>query len=200
MSDATAALCCCQMSEPGATDELPHARETEDEARPPYRISWTLTRAEWLASEWPAIPFHGGLAVAFGFPMAAAVYYSLWCLLLVPVWFPVWFLLGGGRQIISIVVFLIRGDVGNELTIEGDGVMLHAYPGEEPRGAPWRGFQSYKRTFVLCGGDGRHRLVIPRRALTEDDMRAIAARVGVDLAQMPERGGRDLPDGVRAPW
>ncbi len=153
---------------------------TETRTNAPHTICWTLGRSEWLATEWPAVLVWGGLAVVLAGLLVVGLQHSLWWLGLVPVW-----LVLGGAKAAGIAWFLVRGGERNELTIKGDGVMLISQNGSEPVYAHWVAFVNQGRSFLLWGGDGRYRLVIPRRALTQRDLREIADRVGVELASLP---------------
>lgn len=179
------------MSEPGAPDAPPRGGLTETRTQPPHTIGWTLGRSEWLATEWPAVLVRGGLAAVPALLLVVGLQHSLWWLSLVPVW-----LVLGGAKAVGIAWFLIRGGERNELTIRGDGGMLVSTNGSEPVHAHWVAFVNQGSSFLLWGGDGRYRLVIPRRALTQRDLREIADRVGVELASLPvgaeARVGRDL--------
>lgn len=144
-----------------------------------HRIAWTLERFEWLAIEWPAVVFWGGWASFTLGILILAVRGSWWWLVMLPAWW-----LMGGAKAAGILVFLVRGGERNELSIHHDGTMFHSTNASEAVYAHWRGFVNQGESFLLWGADGRYRLVIPKRALAQDDYAVISERVGIDLAKL----------------
>ena len=173
---ATLAFVTTSRSEPASDGPL------EEPSEPPlskHRIRWTLKRREWLATEWPALALWGALAAASLLLVAIAVTHSWWGLWLLPAW---WFL--GGSKAVGIATFLVRGSELNELVIPEDGIVLLETAGSAPVYAHWRAFVDEGPCYVLLGGDGRYRLVIPKRALHSEDYAAIERSVGIDLTAL----------------
>lgn len=146
-----------------------------------HEIRFRLSRSEWLKAEWPALlMLLLPSALLLGIGLAARR--SAWWALLLVAWWPL-----GGARALGLVWFLVGG--GSEVCVRvlPSGVILAAENGAEPRYAHWVGFQESGDSFVLWGGDGRYRLVLPRRALTPADHAALRERTGVDLMTLGPR-------------
>lgn len=145
----------------------------------PYEIRYTLGRREWAQTEFPAllvwIPLAGFMALGIAVKICTA---SGWWALTLPVW---WIFLGAKAW--GLLLFLaLRSSVLIQITREG--VLFVGEGGSTPVYAHWSGFTDQGGTYLLWGGDGRYRLVIPKRALSSDDYREIRERVGVDLPSL----------------
>lgn len=139
-----------------------------------------MSKSDWLHFEWPLLAFWGTFAALLLLPLAVAPWFSVWWLLPLLIWLPVWWFLAG-RTVAGMVYFLICGSQRHELTIRDDGIMFLSTNDAEPVFAQWMGFVNKGSSFLLWGGDGRYRLVIPKRVLTPDDYEAIRGKTGVDL-------------------
>ncbi len=159
--------------QPGDSDDASTAPQLADFTR-----FADATRLEWLTTEWPALILWVGWASLLLLALVIAVRHSWWCLLLL---LP-WWLVGGGKAM-AIIRFLVAGAERNELLVRGDGAMFASVNQQAPEYAHWVAFVNEGKVFVLWGGDGRYRLVIPRRALSAADYLAVRDRVGIDLAK-----------------
>jgi len=144
-----------------------------------HEIRFVLGRVEWARTEWPAVLVWGGWAAVLLLGIALAVTRSPWWAFLLLAWWPL-----GGAKATGILGFLLRSTHRIGLRVQADGAIFASENDSEPVYCHWVGFQDCGRTFLLWGGDGRYRLIIPKRALTSADYLALRERVGVDLANL----------------
>jgi hypothetical protein len=141
-------------------------------------IVYSLGRREWARTEWPAIVVWGGIAIVPLLGIAFATARSPWWALLLLLWWPLL-----GRKGTAIFLFLARGS-RVKIAVRSDGAIFVSEGGSEPQYAHWVGFVDCGDTFLLWGGDGRYRLIIPKRALTAKDYAVLAEYTGVDLPKL----------------
>ncbi len=141
-----------------------------------YEIRYSLGRREWLRTEWPALVVWVAppVLVLLGI-LAATIYHSGWWTLALPVWFIL-----GGAKATGLLLFLLRRS-RILLQVDGKGTIFVGENGSEPVYCHWAGVVDEGETVLLWGGDGRYRLIVPKRALTDADCSAFQSRVGVDL-------------------
>jgi len=146
-----------------------------------HEIGFALGRMEWLRTEWPAVFFRGAwpvpLLCSMGLAPVGVSPRGAWRLR--RWWWPL-----GGRTAAGIAGFLLRGTRRIALRVRHDGAIFASADGSEPVYCHWVAFEDSGQSYVLRGGDGRYRLIIPKRALRAPDHTALRQRAGVDLSTL----------------
>ncbi len=146
-----------------------------------HDISYRLRRDEWLQSEWPAITFWGGLWLLGFTPLVMLLFVTWWSVLLFLAWN---FLVG--RKVLGIFWFVWKGKSDITLRIYEDGNIAIRENSTEFSYTYLEHFESQGNTFLLWGADGRFRVIIPRRVLTQSDYEAILCYTGNDLQTLEQ--------------
>ncbi len=152
-----------------------------------FEFRYHLMRWDWLRTEWPAILFWCVPGFAFLAAILSLVFLSFNHPILITLWLfltPVWWFIFGLKSI-AILFFLLRGREDHVLTIQNNGVIFVSTNGSEPVYAHWKGIQNNGVTFLMWGADGRYRLIIPRKAVSNEVEEAFQKRVGISLRELP---------------
>lgn len=141
-----------------------------------YEIHYSLGRCEWLRTDWPAlVVWVVPPLLLLALLLAATINLSGWCALALPVWFIL-----GGAKATGLLLFLLRGSEVH-LQVDEKGTIFVSENGSEPVYCHWAGVVDEGTTYLLWGADGRYRMIVPKRALTDADYSAFHSRVGIDL-------------------
>lgn len=154
----------------------------------PHLVSWKLTRSQWLATEWLGVAVHVFGAIVSLAWVAGLWSASWWWLLTVGPW---WFFFG--TKGVGLAWRVVVGPGRLVLRIDEDGTMFVAANDQLFFHGWWSGFESHPGRWVLVGGDGRYRVVIPRHALSTMDLQVIRDRVRVELERAVPSGWVKIP-------
>ena len=136
-----------------------------------HTVRFTIRRRDWWPTEFPAIVVWGGLSVVLLVGAVSLVLISRW---LIPVSVRVFMVMmvWSGSRVIGIARFLVRGR---------EDVVLRIYPtrviaeGDPPVDLEARGVDDVGHAWLLWGGDGRYRCIIPKGAVMEEQVEALRA-------------------------
>ena len=136
-----------------------------------HTVRFTIRRREWWPTEFPALVVWGGLSVVL---LGGAVGLALISAWLWPVAIVVFLIMmaWSGSRVIGVARFLVRGR---------EDVVLHIYrtrviaEDDPPVDLEARGVDDVGHAWLLWGGDGRYRCIIPKGAVTEEQVAALRA-------------------------